>query len=314
MRVGRLMPAGGLASPLSLREIVKAAQAKASRDVSQQLVEDFAKSAASITTTITSSRPELARSQAEEAANERSVPSVLAPSDELSEPVRPQKGLGREFPAGMDKEAIAGFLRLGKALAGSKRGVLSRLGQRLQQPLRQAKGGVGGMTAGTVKKAPNLGKGTAAAPPGAGTPYRGAGTQAAAPTGPQLKPAPNLAKTAPSGQPTATGFKAMPPKGEAGMSGMAQQKPLVKSPGTLRKDTESVPGALVKKKTQAANPKSLTGMLAGPALLGAGIYGLSKGIPGAVDFATQAAKNPMPYGGGLRQYQYGYTPDGQAQF
>ena len=54
-------------------------------------------------------------------------------------------------------------------------------------------------------------------------------------------------------------------------------------------------------------------LLPGALLLGAG-YGLYKGVPAAANWATRAASAPMAYGFGHQQYQYGYTPEGQAQF
>lgn len=61
-------------------------------------------------------------------------------------------------------------------------------------------------------------------------------------------------------------------------------------------------------------PKSLTRqLLPGALLLGTG-YGAMKGIPAAVNWASRAKDYPLAYNFGQRQYQYGYTPDGQAQF
>jgi hypothetical protein len=60
--------------------------------------------------------------------------------------------------------------------------------------------------------------------------------------------------------------------------------------------------------------KSLVRTLAPTAaLLGTG-YLAYKGIPAAARFAEQASSNPMAYNFGHQQFQYGYTPEGQAQF
>jgi len=54
-------------------------------------------------------------------------------------------------------------------------------------------------------------------------------------------------------------------------------------------------------------------LLPGALMLGAG-YGLYKGVPAATQALSRAANSPMAHSMGHQQYQYGYTPQGQAQF
>ena len=79
------------------------------------------------------------------------------------------------------------------------------------------------------------------------------------------------------------------------------------SPTQQVKPRAAKPGAPVK-------PKSLTrSLLPGALMIGAG-YGAIKGVPAAINWASRAANSPMAYNFGHQQYQYGYTPRGQAQF
>lgn len=71
---------------------------------------------------------------------------------------------------------------------------------------------------------------------------------------------------------------------------------------------------LVKDKPKGVKPKSLTRSLLPGALMIGGAYGLYKGVPAATNFMQQASRAPMAYNFGQQQYQYGYTPNGQAQF
>lgn len=70
-------------------------------------------------------------------------------------------------------------------------------------------------------------------------------------------------------------------------------------------------------KAQAPKPGKPRGLvrtlLPGALMLGTG-YGLYKGVPAAVNWASSAADAPMAHNFGHQQYQYGYTPGGQAQF
>lgn len=71
---------------------------------------------------------------------------------------------------------------------------------------------------------------------------------------------------------------------------------------------------VVEEVAKEEKPKSLMRQLALPALVAGTGYGLYKGIPAVANIAQQSAAMPRAYGGGLQQYQYGYTPGGQAQF
>ena len=86
-----------------------------------------------------------------------------------------------------------------------------------------------------------------------------------------------------------------------------------------RKSARLPGGGLVDQTIEAGkkSPGLVKGMLrrvaAPAAVLGTG-YALYKGGKGLVNLGLQAAQQPPAYGHGVRQFQYGYTPDGQAQF
>ncbi len=60
--------------------------------------------------------------------------------------------------------------------------------------------------------------------------------------------------------------------------------------------------------------KSTLRSVALPAALAGGGYLAYKAGKGLINMAERAAHNPPPYNYGLRQYQYGYGPEGQASF
>jgi hypothetical protein len=117
-------------------------------------------------------------------------------------------------------------------------------------------------------------------------------------------------------------------KGSASVSARSPLAP-AKTPPPIPADagpyrTAAKPSAAKKTKAKSKSlgtpeapvgqPKSLTrSLLPGALMLGAG-YGLYKGIPAAVNWASHAASRPMAYNFGHQQYLYGYGPQGQANF
>lgn len=105
--------------------------------------------------------------------------------------------------------------------------------------------------------------------------------------------------------------------------GKAPQAVSALSQGPYRSAGAQVAGKVSKATERAAKfpAKKETGLVrdmlkgvAVPALLAGGGYAAYKGAKGAVGLAREAVENPYPYSRGLQQYQYGYTPGGQAQF
>jgi hypothetical protein len=295
---GRLLPArGGPASPLTIREVIKAAQAKAHRDASVQIlsraVAGLVKRAegeggAALRSTVGSLvGPQLAQQQAQEVADTKETPgAVLGPVDQAAPPA---KGLGTSWAPVEADRASTGLHedqeKLSSLLSAMFSGELEGMTELEKQAI------VGQLLA--------RGRGLLARlrSPIRRTTVEGAGTVRGfqSPLRPKGQP-PSIPKDAPAaaartGAPYRTPGKVAPPAEK--IPDLTRHAKVVKDP---------------------VKPKSLTrALLPGALMLGAG-YGLYKGVPAVAGWASRAASTPMAYGMGLRQYRYGYTPEGQAQF
>ena len=88
-----------------------------------------------------------------------------------------------------------------------------------------------------------------------------------------------------------------------------------KAKGVLQRNVARLRPAKPAMKPGSVKPKSLRRSLLPGALMAGTAYGLYKGVPAAANWAaSNAARSPMAHNFGNRQYQYGYTPGGQAQF
>jgi hypothetical protein len=308
---GRLLPArGGPVSPLTIREVIKAAQAKAHRDTSVQIIEKtfagLAKKAegelgAALRSTVGSLvRPELGFEEAQRVADTQIEDYGTSPSQE-AEPVRPEKGLGNQWaPVSADKMSLglhedgeklssvlsslfSGELRDLDAL--EKRAYLGRL-------LTLGRGLAGHMAArgGRVGRVGRFLQRDIRSPiQAARTGPASASVGVRSPLAPSRTPPPIPADAAKAGPYRAAAKPSAEPARRA-------------------------PGRVKDKKPKTVKPQSLTGaLLPGALMLGAG-YGLYKGVPAVADWATRAASSPMAYNLGHQQYMYGYGPGGQAKF
>jgi hypothetical protein len=290
---GRLLPArGGPASHLTIREVVKAAQAKAHRDASAQIlrraVRGLVKQAegetgAALRSTLASTDPDLALEQAQDVAGTEvehgttpGAPGHLVP---------PDKGLGTSWaPVEADRAStglhedqekqafirhILGAGRRGAAALAARGGRAGRVGRFLQRDVR------------SPIQVARTGKSSAS-------------VSARSPLAPAKTPPPIPADAAAKSGPYRTA--AQPSAPSAVSKAKEKVKALGKPEGTVKK------------------PKSLTRtLLPGALMLGAG-YGVIKGVPAAINWAERAASSPMAYNFGHQQYQYGYQPSGQANF
>ncbi len=288
---GRLLLARGEpVSPLTIREVVKAAQAKAHREASvqvlQQAIAGLVKRASGETsgalrsTLASFASPELAQQEAQEVADTQETPGTTPGAPGQLAP--PAKGLGGQWAPGaadatsmglhedQEKRAYLGRIlaagRRGAAALASKGGTTGRVGRFLQRDVRSP------VQFGASKRRVSAGVRSPLAP-----------SKTPPPIPKDVGPYKTLAK--PSTKPSAT------------------QERVV--------EVRPTKGSL---KRPPVKPKSLTrSLLPGALMLGAG-YGLYKGVPAAMNWASRAASSPMAYNFGHQQYQYGYTPQGQAQF
>lgn len=288
---GRLLPArGGPGSPLSVQEVIKAAQAKAHRDASVQRLREAVSSlvkqaegelGASLRSTLGSRHgPELAAQAAEEVSDTEihhgtspGAPGHLVPAD---------KGLGTHWaPNEADRASIGlhedqekqAFVR--QLLATGRRGAASlaarggragRVGRFLQRDVRNPI-----QVARTGKSSASVGVRSPMAP---------------------SKTPPPIPADAAKGGPYRSPGKVAPPREK--VVDMTRHAKAVGGPGF--------------------KPRGLTSTLAGPALAIGGLAGLYYGVPKAVNWATRAGASPMAYNFGHQQYMYGFSPEGQAQF
>jgi hypothetical protein len=300
---GYLVPASGgpaltkISHVVDVEEVVKAAVAKAHRDTSvfhlsramRKLAEGEA-AAAMEGSLAEQYGPDTALQELQEQSG-RSVPSVLPPEGEdgaLKRHVMPVQALGREgVPQGLqrayenlheekEKEAfIRPLLALGRRGAAALARAPGRMGR------------VGSFLQRPIQSPLQL----ARSGPGALT-ARVRSPLGKAPivtSGPVPRPA-----GAPGGPGGPFRAPAKPPAGRG---------PTRRSKGT----TKPTGGPKTK-------PKGLIRTLLPGALLAGGAYAAYKGVPAALRAVTEAQRYPMPYSFGYKQYQYGYTPEGQAQF
>lgn len=318
---GRLLPAcGGPASHLTFEEIVKAAQAKAHRDTSvallKQAMRNMAKQAEgeltnSLRGTLASfAGPEVSAQDAAETIETQSVPGTSP--DPAPTPVPPAKGLGTDWaPVEADQATLGlheGAEKLSHALA-----VFQGMTELEKQAFLSSlvRGGIGAARSG-MSALLGAGRGAAGALAARGGAAGRVGRFLQRPVQSPL----SLARTGPGGvhiqarSPLGAGAapKAPPPGGGPYRTSG--------TPPPVPRDAGKIPDLTRHAKVEGGpvKPKSLTGaLLPGALLLGAG-YGIYKGVPKALNWASSAANSPMAYNFGQQQYQYGYTPEGQAQF
>jgi len=286
---GRLQPARGGPVSLSIREVVKAAQAKAHRDTSVQILQGAISSlvkqaegetGAALRSTLASHDPELALEQAQDVADTQEEPGTTPGAPGSLVP--PDKGLGTSWaPVEADRASIGlhedqekqafirhilGAGRRGAAALAARGGKAGRVGRFLQRDVR------------SPVQVARTGKSSAS-------------VSARSPLAPAKTPPPIPADAAKAG-----------PYRSPGKVAPAKEKVV-----DMTRHAKTVGQAPVK-------PKSLTRtLLPGALMLGAG-YGLMKGVPAAINWADRAGSSPMAYNFGHQQYQYGFTPQGQAQF
>jgi hypothetical protein len=312
---GRLLPArGGPGSPLTIREVVKAAQAKAHRDASVRLIrETFSglvkqaegETGAALRSTIGSAAgPELALEEADQVADTEVEDYGTSPSQK-AEAVPPAPGRASWAPVRADKASIGlheDQEKLSAVLSSLFSGELEGLSELEKQAylgrlLRAGRGLAGRLAArgGATGRVGRLLQRDVRSPlQVARTGKGGLHVQARSPLAPSKTPPP-IPRDAGAYR-TAAKPPAAAPKRSAARKVEDKVKSLGKPEGTVGK------------------PKSLTGALLPYALGGGALYGLYKGVPAAVNWASRAANQPMAYNFGHQQYQYGYTPQGQAQF
>jgi hypothetical protein len=302
---GYLVPAGGgpalnkISHILDEREVIKAAVAKAHRDSSVRAVTStMRKLAAGEEAAVMEGSlaeqygPDVALQELRE-QSDRTVGSVLPPEGEdgaLKRPVAPDKGLGREdVPAGLqrayeglheeqEKEAFLRPLlalgRRGAAALARRGGRLGRVGSFLQRPI-QSPLQVAGAGPGAVVGRVRSPLGQA--PIVTSSPIPRPGAAAGRTKGPFREPGEVKSWTRPAKRRT---------------KGQPSQEP----------------------PTRGVKPKGLIRSLLPGALLAGGAYAAYKGVPAALRGITAASHHPMAYNFGYKQYQYGYSPEGQAQF
>jgi hypothetical protein len=285
---GRLIPAGGGPGPLPLTlEAVKMAAAK----------------------------------MAQQKAVEAELSSAMAKMAQVNSIEWPQFLNGMSE---MEKDAFIGkLLQLGRGaasrMASSGNRYISRAGQHLQRGIRnpvqvtrygpagfaaEARSPLAAVAPPIPHPRPSVAPGAPGWAPGRHVtdPYRRAATGAPVPKG-------DLGPTLPPGT--------MPPVDKPARKGMFERLgEKVKGRMDLSRQRQAAAAAEAKaaKTTKEVKSRSLLGSLVPGAILAGGAYGLYKGVPAAVNMATEASRYPMAMGQGFRQYQYGYTPDGQAQF
>ena len=304
---GRLLPAGGgPASHISIEEVVKAAQAKAHRDISLQLLRQTmstmvkqaeGETGAALRSTLADVSPALAYEDAQEVANTEVEDFGTSPPTDVPS-VPPAKGLGTSWApvradqasTGLheDQEKLSSVLQVlfGSRMSGmdelEKQAYLRRIlaAGRGAAERMAAKGGVRGRIGRLLKR--EVRSPIQVSRAGSG----GVNVRARSPLAPASAPTRPAAGGAPYRSP-------------------GRQPPPIPA--------DAVPDMTRHAKT-VTKPKGLVRSLLPAALmLGAG-YGAYKGIPAAVNWASQASSAPMAYNFGQQQYQYGYTPGGQAQF
>lgn len=324
---GRLLPArGGPASPLRIEEVVKAAQAKAHRDTSVSILRramaGMAKQAEgevanALRGTLASfADPETAIEDAQETQDTQVVPSTSP--DQSSPHVEPAKGLGESWaPVAADQAALGLHENEEKLAALLAERFFSHELEGMTELEKQAfigslvRGGIGAARSG-MSALLGAGRGAAGALAARGGAAGRVGRFLQRPVQSPL----SVARTGPGGlhiqarSPLGAAPRATPPPIPGGP---------YRAPGAApaaAKAPEKIPDLTRHAKVVGGpvKPKSLTGTLLPYAVGGAALYGLYKGLPAAANWATEATRSPMAYNFGHQQFQYGYTPEGQAQF
>lgn len=289
--------------PLQISETIKAAQLQAHRDVARVAVCDAARAmsklaagelAGELQSTTASASLRSALRAAQEVASDRPHPSALSSESKAEGKLMPAAGRGYEPPvavpealggleAELEKDAFLGRLlalgRRGASALAQKGGVLGRVGRTLERPVRNPL---------KVQRFPGGGAAVDLRSPLGRAPIR---------------------TSAPVATPVAMGGG--PYRAPGRVLGPAEQAVQDVANQAVKQQASS---QAAKQVGGAVKPAGLIRTVLPGALLGGSVLGLGYATKKGIDFATSAAENPMAYNLGNKQFQYGYDPDGQANF